>query len=62
MIRDMLFELCVTELEDVATDRDRFLSIPQPVIQESSHPYVGKLSPLKIKLFFVQPDSFVRPR
>ena len=35
----MLLELCVTELEDVATDTERIKSVPQPVIQESSHPY-----------------------
>ena len=39
MISSMLLELCVTELEDVATDTERIKSVPQPVIQESSHPY-----------------------
>ena len=38
-IGDMLLELCVTELEDVATDTERIKSVPQPVTQESSHPY-----------------------
>lgn len=38
-IKDMLLELCVTELEDVASDTDRFKSLPQPVVQESVHPY-----------------------
>ena len=39
LISSMLLELCVTELEDVATDTERIKSVPQPVIQESSHPY-----------------------
>lgn len=34
----MLLELCVTELEDVASDRVCG-RLPQPVIQESPHPY-----------------------
>ena len=38
-VGDMLLELCVTELEDVATDTERIKSVPQPVTQESSHPY-----------------------
>ena len=37
----MLLELCVTELEDVATDTERFKGVPQPVTQESPHPYTG---------------------
>ena len=43
-IGDMLLELCVTELEDVATDTERFKGVPQPVTQESPHPYTGNLS------------------
>ena len=39
LISSMLLELCVTELEDVATDTERIKSVPQPVIQESTHPY-----------------------
>jgi E3 ubiquitin-protein ligase HERC2 len=39
----MLLELCVTELEDVATDTERFKGVPQPVTQESPHPYTGKI-------------------
>jgi hypothetical protein len=42
-IGDMLLELCVTELEDVATDTERFKGVPQPVTQESPHPYTGRL-------------------
>ena len=40
----MLLELCVTELEDVATDTERFKGVPQPVTQESPHPYTGNYS------------------
>ncbi len=40
-IGDMLLELCVTELEDVTTDTERAKSVPQPVTQESAHPYAG---------------------
>lgn len=35
----MLLELCITELEDVATDNSSVHSSFQPVVQESSHPY-----------------------
>ena len=35
----MLLELCVTELEDAATDTERIKSVPQPLVQESAHPY-----------------------
>ncbi|XP_063970630.1 E3 ubiquitin-protein ligase HERC2-like [Lytechinus pictus] len=38
-VADMLLELCVTELEDVAADTKAGHSAMQPVIQESSHPY-----------------------
>jgi len=38
-VAEMLLELCVTELEDVAADLDSVRSLPVPVIQESSHPY-----------------------
>ena len=41
LVGDMLLELCVTELEDVATDTERLKAMPQPVTQESSHPYTG---------------------
>ncbi|KAJ9582054.1 hypothetical protein L9F63_003637, partial [Diploptera punctata] len=37
--RDMLLELCVTELEDVALNTHSIHLAPQPVVQESSHPY-----------------------
>ncbi|XP_040568701.2 LOW QUALITY PROTEIN: E3 ubiquitin-protein ligase HERC2-like [Lepeophtheirus salmonis] len=36
---EMLTELCVTELEDVASDTERTKSLYQPVVQESPHPY-----------------------
>ena len=42
MTKDMLLELCVTELEDVTTDTERLKSVPQPVVQESPHPYTRK--------------------
>lgn len=35
----MLLELCVTELEDVALNNNNLISVPTPVVQESSHPY-----------------------
>lgn len=42
-IGEMLLELCVTELEDVATDTERIKAVPQPVVQESAHPYTGTI-------------------
>ena len=39
-IADMLLELSVTELEDVASNTDTSRAPPQPVSQESGHPYV----------------------
>lgn len=38
-IAAMLLELCVIELEDVALNNNILLTSPQPVIQESAHPY-----------------------
>ncbi|MEE6507644.1 hypothetical protein FKM82_027611 [Ascaphus truei] len=38
-VADMLLELCVTELEDVATDSQSGRLSSQPVVVESSHPY-----------------------
>ena len=43
-IAEMLLELCVTELEDVAADRDTGRSLAQPVVQESPHPYTDDTS------------------
>ncbi|XP_075228227.1 E3 ubiquitin-protein ligase HERC2 isoform X3 [Lycorma delicatula] len=41
----MLLELCVTELEDVAINNNCSLHCaPQPVVQESSHPYIDDVS------------------
>lgn len=40
----MLLELCVTELEDVATDSQSGRLSSQPVIVESSHPYTDDTS------------------
>ncbi|XP_057611964.1 E3 ubiquitin-protein ligase HERC2-like [Chionomys nivalis] len=41
---DMLLELCVTELEDVATDSQSGRLSSQPVVVESSHPYTDDTS------------------
>lgn len=40
----MLLELCVTELEDVATDSQNGRLSSQPVVVESSHPYTDDTS------------------
>jgi len=40
----MLLELCVTELEDVATDKQAVRGVAQPVVQESPHPYTDDMS------------------
>ena len=40
----MLLELCVTELEDVATDSETGRSAAKPVVQESAHPYTDDSS------------------
>lgn len=40
----MLLELCVTELEDVAADTEACRTMPQPVVQESPHPYADDLT------------------
>ncbi|XP_043274810.1 E3 ubiquitin-protein ligase HERC2 isoform X2 [Venturia canescens] len=39
-IRNMLLELCVTELEDTAVNSNCLNNAPQPVVQESPHPYI----------------------
>lgn len=43
-IAGMLTELCVTELEDAASDTEAMRSVPQPVTQESSHPYTDDVT------------------
>jgi hypothetical protein len=44
-IADMLLELSVTELEDVAMCTDFIKrSDPKPVVQESSHPYTDDVN------------------
>ena len=43
-ISEMLLELSVTELEDVASNVDTSRAPPQPVIQESAHPYIDEAS------------------
>lgn len=39
-IKNMLLELCVTELEDTAANSNCMNNTPQPVVQETSHPYI----------------------
>ncbi|GFS15828.1 E3 ubiquitin-protein ligase HERC2, partial [Elysia marginata] len=43
-VTEMLLELCVTELEDVATDSETGRSAAKPVVQESAHPYTDDSS------------------
>lgn len=43
-VRALLVELCVTELEDVARDSFARRRAPQPVVQESSHPYIDDIT------------------
>ncbi|KAK3907967.1 E3 ubiquitin-protein ligase HERC2 [Frankliniella fusca] len=43
-VRALLVELCVTELEDVARDSHARRRVPQPVVQESSHPYIDDVT------------------
>lgn len=43
-VTEMLLELCVTELEDVATDSETGRSSAKPVVQESAHPYTDDTS------------------
>ncbi|XP_062306104.1 E3 ubiquitin-protein ligase HERC2 [Osmerus eperlanus] len=43
-VADMLLELCVTELEDVASDSQSGRLSSQPVVVESSHPYTDDTS------------------
>ena len=43
-IAAMLTELCVTELEDASCDTEALRSVPQPVVQESSHPYTDDVA------------------
>lgn len=38
-VKEMLLEVCVTELEDVCVDYGSNHCLPQPVVQESPHPY-----------------------
>jgi len=39
-IGSMLLELCVTELEDTAANSNCVNNTPQPVVQETPHPYI----------------------
>lgn len=40
----MLLELCVTELEDTASNTHSISLTPHPVVQESSHPYIDDVT------------------
>lgn len=40
----MLLELCITELEDTASNSHTFSYVPQPVVQETSHPYIDDIT------------------
>lgn len=40
----MLLELCIIELEDFALNNNTLLALPQPVIQESAHPYSNQIT------------------
>ncbi|XP_011304625.1 E3 ubiquitin-protein ligase HERC2 [Fopius arisanus] len=39
-IKNMLLELCVTELEDTAANSNCMNNAPKPVVQETPHPYI----------------------
>lgn len=59
----MLLELCVTELEDVATDSQSGRLSSQPVVVESSHPYTDDTSTsgtVKIPGMWASPGEAVR--
>ena len=43
-VKEMLIELCVAELEDVANDVTTTTNTSQPVVQESSHPYTDDVT------------------
>ena len=43
-VAEMLLELCVTELEDVAADKQAVCGVAQPVVQESPHPYTDDMT------------------
>ncbi|XP_076284957.1 E3 ubiquitin-protein ligase HERC2 isoform X1 [Lasioglossum baleicum] len=39
-IRTMILEICITELEDTVKSSNNGSNLPQPVVQESPHPYI----------------------
>lgn len=43
-INSMIFETCITELEDICTSRHFFRKFPKPIVQESSHPYIDDIT------------------
>lgn len=40
----MIYETCITELEDLCTSRNFLGKIPRPVVQETSHPYIDNIT------------------
>lgn len=48
----MLLELCVTELEDAASNTHSYNTAPQPVVQETSHPYIDNVTLTGKKLIY----------
>lgn len=40
----MIFETCITELEDLCTSRNFLGKIPRPIVQETSHPYIDNIT------------------
>jgi E3 ubiquitin-protein ligase HERC2 len=47
-VATMLLELCVIELEDVALNNNILQTSPQPIIQESAHPYNNQVNTSEI--------------
>lgn len=43
-INNMIFETCITELEDICTTRHFFNKTPKPIVQETSHPYIDDIT------------------
>lgn len=50
-IGNMLLEICVTELEDAASNLHNFNTNPQPVVQETSHPYIDDITLTGMHIF-----------
>lgn len=39
-IRSIVLEICITELEDTVANSNNRSNVPQPIVQESPHPYI----------------------